>query len=412
MTFDATASAWEIRNVTVIDGTGAEPRPDQSVIVADGRIDWVGPSDLAPAMPEERRIGGRGGHLLPGLIDGHVHLTGDCEPDLMAQILGDSIPMGAFRAARNARCTLEDGVTTVRDCGAADAIVIELSRAIASGVVDGPRILAAGRVLTMTGGHGHFVGRQVDGSDSVRHATRAEIAEGADFIKIMSTGGVLTPGVTPGQASLGVDELRMAVETAHNAERRVTTHAIGRRGLANALNAGVDSIEHGFYLDEDLFSQAIDQGTVLIPTLSAVTEIAEIGEEGGIPSWAAEKARDEFDQAKSMFRQAVDSGMRIAAGTDAGTPFNRHSPMIRELEIMVECGLSPSRALVSATADGAANLGLADVTGTIEVGKCADLIVVDGDPLADLRALERIRLVARDGIRFVDRLSGRRGRSD
>ena len=174
----------------------------------------------------------------------------------------------------------------------------------------------------MTGGHGHFMGREADGADGVRRAVRQELKGGAHFVEAMATGGVLTPGVSPTQTALLADELTAIVQEAHNAGRRVATHAIGREGIANALRAGVDSIEHGYYLDDDLFEQAVAQGTVLVPTLLAVHGIVTDGPSGGSPTWMIEKAASAADRSKTMFKAAVDSGMKIAAGTDAGTPFN------------------------------------------------------------------------------------------
>ncbi|WP_299450045.1 amidohydrolase family protein [uncultured Serinicoccus sp.] len=334
---------------------------------------------------------------MPGLINGHVHLANDAPADLAAQVRDDSTATAAFRAAANALITLAAGITTVKDCGAADNVVIDLSRAVEAGILPGPRIVAAGRVITMTGGHGHFMGVEADGVDAVRTAVRGELKKGAGFIKAMATGGVLTSGVRPTQTAFRQDELSAIVEEAHHAGRRVSTHAIGREGIENAILAGVDTIEHGFHLDAELFALAIERGTYLVPTLSAVSCIVAHGEAGGIPSWIVDKAHSEADRSRAMLRAAVDAGMNIAAGTDAGTPLNPHDGLVEELVEMVAIGLTPEQTLLSATREGAYNAGLSDITGTLETGKAGDLIVVDGDPLQDIAALRRIVLVAKDG---------------
>jgi imidazolonepropionase-like amidohydrolase len=401
-----TTPSFLLRNVTVLDGTGAPPVPDQAVVVEGRRIAWIGPDGSAPSTTPETVVDGGGRTVLPGLVNCHVHLTADGAPDLFAQAAGDTVPLATLRAAHSARVTLQSGVTTVRDCGAADDVVVELAKAIERGVVPGPRVQAAGRVITMTGGHGHFIGREADGPDEVRKATRAEIKAGAAVIKVMATGGVLTPGVSPTQTALLPEELAVVAQEAHNSGRRVTTHAIGRAGIHNALVSGIDSIEHGFYLDDELLELAVNQGTFLVPTILAVDGIVRNGQAAGIPGWVVEKAENEAQQQRESFAAAVASGMRIAAGTDAGTPFNQHGDLALELALMVQNGLTSMQTLVAATSGAAENLGLAHEIGTLEVGKLADLVVVDGDPVADITATGRIVLVVKDGVVHRDELIG------
>ena len=401
-----TTSSFLLWNVTVVDGTGSAPVPGQAVVVEGRRIAWIGPADSAPSTAPEKVVDGGGGTVLPGLINCHVHLTADGAPDLLAQAAGDTVPLATLRAAHSAGETLQSGVTTVRDCGAADDVVVELAKAIDRGLVPGPRIQAAGRVITMTGGHGHFIGREADGPDEVRKATRAEIKAGAAVIKVMATGGVLTPGVSPTQTALLPEELAVVAQEAHNSGRRVTTHAIGRSGIHNALLSGIDSIEHGFYLDDELLEIAVAQGTFLVPTILAVDGIVRNGHASGIPEWVVDKAEREAAKQRESFAAAVSSGMRIAAGTDAGTPFNAHGDLARELALMVEHGLSSMQTLVAATRGAAENLGMSHEIGTLEVGKLADLIVVDGDPVADITATGRVVLVVKNGVVHRDEMVG------
>jgi imidazolonepropionase-like amidohydrolase len=386
-----------IRNVTLVDGTGAAPVPGQALIVEGRRISWIGPDTQLPEGSAAGAVDGQGGTIMPGMINCHVHLTNDGSPDLFGQVARDSVTVGALRGYLNLQATLETGVTSVRDCGAANGIALDLARAVEDGLVPGPRIRAAGRVITMTGGHGHFIGREADGPDGVRQATRAEIKAGAHFIKAMATGGVLTPGVVPTQTALQQDELEQVARESHNAGRRAACHAIGNGGIKNAIRAGIDSIEHGFYLDDEALEMAVDRGTVLVPTLIAVNQIVNNGKTGAMPDWVVEKAESESGHHRESFGAAVRSGMKIAAGTDAGTPFNPHTYMPQELALMVEYGLRPMDAIVAATKNAAENLGLAPDVGTLEVGRLADVIVVDGDPSTDIAAVGRVRFVMKDG---------------
>ncbi|WP_127817660.1 metal-dependent hydrolase family protein [Microbacterium sp. CPCC 204701] len=399
-------TSWLLRNARLFDGVDGNLRTGAwSVLVDGGRLAWIGPDEAAPNADVVRDAAGR--TVMPGLINAHVHLANDGAADLAAQVRDDSTTTAALRASANALISLRAGITTVKDCGASDNVVIDLGRAIDAGVVPGPHVVAAGRVITMTGGHGYFMGVEADGVDAVRAAVRGELKRGAKFIKAMATGGVLTSGVKPTQTALLREELAVIVEEAHHAGRRVSTHAIGREGIENAILAGVDTIEHGFHLDEELFALAIERGTFLVPTLSAVGGIVTEGEAGGTPAWIVDKAGTEMERSRTMFRAAVQAGMHIAAGTDSGTPFNPHDGLVDELIEMVQIGLTPTRALLSATRDGAVNADVLDVTGTLEVGKSADLLVVDGDPTADITALKSIMFVAKGGELYRDELPER-----
>jgi imidazolonepropionase-like amidohydrolase len=396
-----------IRNVSLIDGTGAAPVPSSALISEGRRITWIGPEAQLPEGAADTAIDGGGGTVMPGMINCHVHLANDGSPDLFGQAERDSVTIAALRGYKNLQLTLQSGVTSVRDCGAASGIAIDLARAVEDGMVTGPRIRAAGRVITMTGGHGHFIGREADGPDGVRAATRAEIKAGAHFIKAMATGGVLTPGVIPTQTALQRDELEQVARESHNAGRRAACHAIGNGGIKNAIRAGIDSIEHGFYLDDEALQLAIDHGTVLVPTLIAVNQIVNNGGTGAIPDWVVEKAESESGHHRTSFGAAVKAGMKIAAGTDAGTPFNPHDFMPTEMALMVEYGLAPMDAIVAATKNAAYNLGLDPDIGTLEVGRIADVIVVDGDPAADIAAMRSVRFVMKEGQVARNDLAGR-----
>jgi imidazolonepropionase-like amidohydrolase len=386
-----------IDNVTLIDGSGGTPVPGSTVVVEDRRIAWIGPSAHAPSIGDGTVLDGLGHAVLPGMINCHAHLCNDGAADLFAQVVSDSVPIATIRAVLNAQVTLRAGITTIRDCGAASQIALEIAKATDRGMIEGPTVRAAGRVVTMTGGHGHFIGREADGPDEVRKAVRAEIKGGAHFIKVMATGGVLTPGVDPSQTSFQPEELRAAVEEAHKAGRPIASHAIGNAGIKNALRAGIDSVEHGFYLDDEAVNLALKNESYMVPTLIAVDQIVNHGPEGGIPEWVVRKAESESGHHRESFAMAVRSGMRIAAGTDAGTPFNPHGDLALELAKMVEFGLAPMQAIVAATSSAARLLRMDHVIGTVEAGKQADLILVPGDPTADISAMGRPALVMKAG---------------
>jgi imidazolonepropionase-like amidohydrolase len=387
-----------IRNVSILDGTGLPPVRNAAIVIEGEKLAWIGPAENAPSFDPEHIIEGGGGYALPGLINCHVHLGNDAAVDLFQQVANDSVPMATVRAVLGAALTLKAGVTTVRDCGAANGVVIELRKAVDAGLIPGPRIKAAGRVITMTGGHGYFIGREADGPDDVRKATRTEIKGGADFVKVMATGGVLTPGVDPNQTALQFDELQVVAQESHNAGKRTASHAIGNAGIKNALRAGIDSIEHGFYLDDEAIELALKNDAYLVPTLIALVQEIDNGEAGGLPDYVVRKAKSLSGKQRESFKAAVDSGLKIAAGTDAGTPFNPHGDMSLELALMVEYGLSPMQVIVAATRNAADNLDMLHAIGTLEVGKLADVVVFKDDPLVDIGSLRSPRFVCKGGV--------------
>jgi len=261
-------------------------------------------------------------------------------------------------------------------------------------------MIVSGQLICMTGGHGWQVGLEVNGVDEVRRAAREQIKAGADIVKLMATGGVLTPGVEPGSEQLTEAELRAGVEEAHKAGKKTATHAMGTKGILNALRAGIDSIEHGVYLDDEAVALMIAKDVPLIPTLSVPYNIENKGIEAGIPAFAVEKTLKVKPFHLESIRMAHAAGVRIAMGTDAGTPFNMHGENLGELKRLMECGFSPMEAIEAGTRIAAEVLGLQQELGTVEEGKRADLILIEGNPLEDIEILckrELIRLVMQDG---------------
>ncbi|UCF93655.1 MAG: amidohydrolase family protein [Desulfobacterales bacterium] len=304
--------------------------------------------------------------------------------------------MTALKAAAFARQTLMAGVTSVRDMGGKAGIDLGLKQAIKAGIVAGPRLLVSGQLICMTGGHGWQLGREADGVDEVRKAAREQIKAGVDIIKLMATGGVLTPAVEPGSEQLTEDELRAGVGEAHKAGKKTATHAMGTKGILNALRAGIDSIEHGVCLDAEAVALMVQRGVPYIPTLSALYHIERQGVAAGIPVFAVEKTLKVKPFHLESIRMAREAGVRVAMGTDAGTPFNRHGGNLAELQFLVEAGYAPLEAIEAGTRRAAQVLGMEKELGTIEEGKLADLVVVDGSPLDDVGLLQQP-----DAIRFV-----------
>lgn len=391
-----------LRGATIIDGTGAPPLRDHAVVVDGGRIAAL----VADRAPRDGNVVDLGGlTLLPGLINGHVHLclSGDADP--ARTLAEESYAATVVNAVVRARRTVEAGVTTVRDLGGREYAELAVRDAVRAGLIPGPRVLCAGRAVCMTGGHGwRLLGRQADGADELRKAVREQLRAGADVIKLVATGGVMTPGVDPRAAQLTLDELRAGVEEAHRARRRVAAHAMADEGIAWCLEAGVDTIEHGVFLTEALAARMARQGTALVPTLIAPHAIVEGGVAAGIPEFAVQKSIALRDRHLESFRLAMSAGVAIAAGTDAGTPLNPHGSVVPELALMAGAGMSPLEAIRAATSTAARVLGLERETGRVAPGFAADLIAVDGDPASDVKALGAIRLVIADGRTIVSRV--------
>jgi imidazolonepropionase-like amidohydrolase len=391
-----------LRGATLIDGTGAPPVRDRAVVLEDRRIAAIVP-DRPPRGGAALDLGGL--TLLPGLINCHVHLclSGDADP--ARTMTDESYAATVVSAVVRARRTVEAGVTTVRDLGGREYAEIAVRDAVRAGVIAGPRLLCAGRAVCITGGHGwRMLGRQADGPDDLRRAVREQLRAGADVIKLVATGGVMTPGVDPRAAQLTLDELRAGVEEAHRARRRAAAHAMADEGIAWCLDAGIDTIEHGVFLTEALAARMVTQGTALVATLIAPHAIVEGGLAAGIPEFAVKKSLTLRERHLESFRLALRAGVTIAAGTDAGTPLNPHGTIVPELALMVGAGMEPLQVIRSATSVAAKVLGLEAETGCVAPGLGADLIAVEGDPSADVKVLDAVRLVIADGRTVLSRL--------
>ncbi|MES3160680.1 MAG: amidohydrolase family protein [Halorubrum sp.] len=374
------------------------------VAVANGEILAVGDADAVDDAvgdtdtdPTELDVSGR--VIAPGLIDAHVHLMMDGRADV-ATATADSDYTASYRAANNLQTALHAGVTTVRDLGSRGTLAIDAGTAVANGVLDGPRVVACGRNVIMTGGHGNWFGREADGPAEVRKAAREQLKAGADVLKCMATGGVLTEGAVTGAAELTPAELEAFTDAAAPTDTPTAAHAHGTVGIKNAVEAGITSIEHGTFMDQAAADLMAAHDTYWVPTASALHGIVEHGVEAGIPADAVTKAEAAADAFDDAWNHALDAGVRIAMGTDAGTPFNDFADIPTELALMVEYGLSPAAALEAATVNAADLLGLDDV-GRVEPGYRADLVVLDADPNVDVDAWRTPEAVFVDGDRAV-----------
>ncbi len=408
-----------IYGALLIDGTGMEPVADGVVVVRDGRIHAVGSRSRVAVPAEAQRVDADGLTLLPGLIDTHVHLvsrgTGVDYPDL----LSTPPSLRLLRAVAAMRATLDAGFTSVRDAGGTP---VGVRRAVEEGLVPGPRMQVAVTALSQTGGHGDqemacginmrialpdVPPGVVDGVEPVRKRAREVLRTGADWVKIHASGGVMSPSDSPADAGFTLDEIRAAVEeAAAHGGRRVMAHAQATTGIKNALRAGVVSIEHGVWLDDAAIAMMLTAGAFLVPTLVAPLWVARHAAAGRVPKWAEEKAKVVHLDHKASIARAAKANVRIAFGTDTGV--GPHGSNGEEFARLVEVGMAPMAAIQSATMVAAELLGWQDRVGSLQVGKLADVIAVEGNPLADIAVLgrpEHIRLVLKGGAIVKDALA-------
>lgn len=399
-----------IRAGTLIDGTGGSPVRNAVILIQGERITAVGANVQVPAGASVLDLSNA--TVLPGFIDAHVHLVGRTIGDGDWQHAGlTELPSElALLGAAHAHQTLEAGFTTVRVVGSGSFGDIALRNAINAGWIPGPRVLGAGTSFGINGGHcdgssgyqpdlpisrGTIETGAADGVEQVREAVRYNVKHGADVIKICATGGVLSPTDSAGVQQYTEEEIRAVVEAAHMTERRVAAHAHGTAGIKAAVRAGVTSIEHGSMLDAEAVTLMKQRGTWLVPTLLAGFTVESLATAGRLPPAIAAKALVIAPRMHNSFKMAVDGGVRIALGTDAGVM--RHGTNAREFALMVRYGMTPMQAIVAGTSSAATLLGLEREVGTLAVGKRADIVAVQGNPLQSIQALENVTFVMKDG---------------
>jgi imidazolonepropionase-like amidohydrolase len=377
----------------------------QVVQIEGGRIVAVGPR----AADQHVDLDLGDATLLPGLIDAHVHLTGG-EEQTPYEDLRETTARAAIEATVNARRTLAAGFTTVRDLGSRDLVDVGLRDAIAAGHVPGPRMLVAVKSLSVTGGHGdrndlppdiavHRYSAVADGADEVRRKVRENIKYGADWIKVLATGGVMSAGTDPRTADYTEDELRAAVEAARERGRDVAVHAHGTEGIKRAVRAGVRSIEHASMLDDEAISMIKQRGVFVVPNPYTNAYMLERGAAGGYQPYQLEKAKEIYTLKLESTRRAIRAGVQIAYGTDSGVQV--HGVNGKQFAILVEAGMTPLQAIQAATTLNAKLLRMEGKIGTLAPGAHADIIAVAGDPLRDIRLLERPTFVMKGGKPFL-----------
>src|SRR5919108_82941 len=395
---------------TVFDAVHGGVIRNGVIDIEDDRITAVGPGSAIPAGGRDVQVIDAAGHfVMPGMMDCHVHLLSSGAPDYAIRGLKELLPYTALRGAANAKILLDMGYTTVRDVGALGYGNIALRQAIEDGLVPGPRIIAAGHSLSVPGGHVDSYYRPevhvqrdglINGPEEARRAVRELVKMRVDVVKLLVTGGVMTDGTEVGALQWAPDELYAAIGQAHQLGRRVAGHCHGAAGVKEAIKAGLDTVEHGTLLDEEAIALMHQHGTYYVPTLVAPFHICAGGTTSGIPAYAVHKSHLVMERHKESVRQAHEVGVKIAMGTDCGTPFNVAGKNALELELLTQNGPSAAEALMATTRVAAEAIGIHDCTGTLEPGKWADIIVVHGDPLDNIRVLqhaERILCVIKAG---------------
>jgi imidazolonepropionase-like amidohydrolase len=411
-----------IKGGTVIDGTGRSPFEKGLVVVEGSKIGFVGKEgdiDL-PQGDDVEVIDAEGKTIMPGLIDSHVHIYTNGESSEFTSLpIRDNPLTRAMKCIPRLKRDLEMGMTTLRDGGSGWGwLEVALRDAINRGDIVGPRFFATGYHLTVTGGHGYFLppwlanipvhpeqsSVHCDGPDEWRKAARLQIYNGVDCLKLVASRDVISPGIaTAPQATR--EELKAAIDEAHKMGKKALVHAQGREAIMNAIEAGADSIVHGFWIDEECAEMMVKRDVYLESTNLYVRGIMDKGK-GDLPDWMVQKATECWKDKERNFGMLLEKGVKISFGSDTGVPYIQHGNNARELSMFVELGMEPMQAIIAATKTAAEAIGIDNMVGTIETGKIADIIVVEGDPLEDINILHeenRIKMVMKEGVVVITR---------
>jgi imidazolonepropionase-like amidohydrolase len=408
-----------IRAGHLFDGTGDKTRDNMVIVVVGDRIQSVSPGNSVVIPAGATVVDLSHATVLPGLIDCHTHLGARADRYDEIYNFKDTPFQSAFAATVNARKTLEAGFTSVRDVGSLPFLAVDLRNSINEGLIPGPRIVASGPAISITGGHGDLNNfspqtrvsmfpeerdfQIADGVDQIRHVVRAQVKYGVDVIKILATGGVLSKGDSPGAPQFTPEELKAAADEAHMAGRKIAAHAHGTQGIKNAILAGIDSIEHASLIDDEGIRLAKEHGTYLVMDIYNDDYILGKAIEFGLPQENVEKEKKIGKLQRENFERAVKGGAKMAFGTDAGV--YPHGDNAKQFFYMVKFGMTPAQAIRAATSNAADLIGRAKDVGTLEAGKFADVIAVTEDPLQNVRALENVGFVMKGGVVAKDQIT-------
>ena len=411
-----------IRTGHLFDGTGDKTRDNMVIVVVGERIQSVGPASSVTIPAGATVIDLSHATVLPGLIDCHTHLGARADRYDEINNFKTTPFQSAFAATVNARKTLEAGFTSVRDVGSLPFLAVDLRNSINEGLIPGPRIVASGPGISITGGHGDLNNfspqtrvsmfpaehdfQIADGVDQIRHVVRAQVKYGVDVIKILATGGVLSKGDSPGAPQFTPEELKAAADEAHMAGRKIAAHAHGTQGIKNAILAGIDSIEHASLIDDEGIRLAKEHGVYLVMDIYNDDYILGKAIEFGLPKENVEKEKMVGRLQRENFEHAFKGGAKMAFGTDAGV--YPHGDNAKQFFYMVKFGLTPAQAIRAATSSAADLIGRSKDVGTLEAGKFADVIAVTDDPLQNVRALENVGFVMKGGAVVKDTITGKR----
>jgi imidazolonepropionase-like amidohydrolase len=405
----------------LFDATGETLRQNVVIVVQDDRIQNVASAASVTIPAGATVIDLSKATVLPGLIDCHTHLGARADRYDEIYRFKDTPFQSAFAAVLNARTTLMAGFTSVRDVGSEPFLAVDLRNSINEGFLPGPRIVASGPGITITGGHGDLNNYSpqtrvsmfpeerdfaiADGPDQVRHVVRAQVKYGVDVIKILATGGVLSKGDSPGAPQYTLEELKVAAEEAHMAGRKIAAHAHGAQGIKNSILSGIDSVEHASLIDDEGIRLAKERGVYLVMDIYNDDYLLGKAIEFGLPKENVEKERAIGRLQRENFAKAVKGGAKMAFGTDAGV--YPHGDNAKQFFYMVKFGLTPAQAIRAATWNAADLIGRLKDVGTIEAGKFADIIAVTGDPLQDVKTLEDVGFVMKGGVVYKDKIAGK-----
>ncbi|MFW5983196.1 MAG: amidohydrolase family protein [bacterium] len=402
-----------LKNANLFNGKEKNLKEKAAILIENERITKIleAPSDEdISALSKEYEVGEiidvKEHVVMPGLIDCHIHLDMHGMADTFDENFVED-KLRSIRAAKEMEKTLMCGITTVRNCGSVNWIDITVKEAIDRGIIHGPRVLTSGKIICITSsGTDYFCDlyREADGYVGFKNAAREQIKMGADFLKIMATGAIMNPGSVAGATQPDLEEIVAVVEEAGKLNKKVAAHAHGAEGIKIALEAGVDTIEHGTFADDEVHQMMIDKQVYLIPTLAPDYYMTKFGKKGGVAPFMVEKLKEKKEARIESLSRAVQNGVKIAVGSDAGTPYNYHKNNANELMVIVNEGImSAADALVCATNNSSEACGISDNVGTLEPGKIADIVVVKGNPLANIEVLtrsENILLVMKEGVKF------------